>query len=203
MDETSVDHCVYKPIRGERPLDDFPRGTLGHREVAAFEVSEHIGWRIVPPTILRDGPLGPGMVQWWIDVAEDVDVLELILTRDARLRPMALFDAIVNNADRKGGHVLPTGDGHLHGCDHGVCFAVEPKLRTVLWGWRGDPLTDDEMGCLGHVRRGLDGALGERLGQLLTEDEIVATADRVDRLITRGRMPLPDPYRPAIPWPPF
>lgn len=202
-DETEPWHCVYKPIRGERPLEDFPSGTLANREVAAFQLSEAIGWRIVPPTILRDGPLGRGMVQWWIEVDQDVDVLELILTRDQRLRRMALFDVVINNADRKGGHVLPTEDGHLYGCDHGVSFAVAPKLRTVLWGWRGEPLTDDERASLLRLRRAMDGPLTDLLGTLLAADEVGATCERIDRLIRHGRMPMPDPYRPAIPWPPF
>jgi len=196
-------HCVYKPIRGERPLDDFPIGTLAYREVAAYELSQATGWRIVPPTVLRDGPLGEGMVQAWIEIDEDADIVEMILTRDPRLRRMALFDAIVNNADRKGGHVLPTDDGHLHGCDHGVCFAVEPKLRTVLWGWRGEPLTDEEVACLKTLRGSIDGDLGRRLAALLSGPEVAATARRLDRLLSERRMPLPDPYRPAIPWPPF
>jgi hypothetical protein len=202
-DSPEAPHCVYKPIRGERPLDDFPVGTLAYREVAAYELSEAMGWRIVPPTVLRDGPLGPGMVQAWIEVDEDADIVAMILTRDPRLRRMALFDAIVNNADRKGGHVLPTEDGHLHGCDHGVCFAVEPKLRTVLWGWRGEPLTDEEVACLQTLRSSIDGELGRRLAESLSAPEVAATARRIDRLLAACHMPLPDPHRPAIPWPPF
>jgi len=202
-DSPEAPHCVYKPIRGERPLDDFPVGTLAYREVAAYELSEAMGWRIVPPTVLRDGPLGPGMVQAWIEVDEDADIVAMILTRDPRLRRMALFDAIVNNADRKGGHVLPTDDGHLYGCDHGVCFAVEPKLRTVLWGWRGEPLTDEEVACLQTLRSSIDGELGRRLAESLSAPEVAATARRIDRLLAACHMPLPDPHRPAIPWPPF
>src|SRR5205814_347371 len=103
--------CVYKPIRGERPLDDFPDGTLGYREVAAHTVSGASGWRIVPPTILRDGPFGPGMVQLWIDTDDDIDPWELVQRSDPSLRRMAVFDAIVNNADRKVGHILPVAGG--------------------------------------------------------------------------------------------
>ncbi len=201
--DTGSAHCVYKPIRGERPLDDFPISTLAYREVAAYELSQATGWQIVPPTVLRDGPLGPGMVQAWIEVDQDADIVEMILTRDPRLRRMALFDAVVNNADRKGGHVLPTDEGHLHGCDHGVCFAVEPKLRTVLWGWRGERLTDEEIVCLEELRGSMEGDLGRRLGELLREPEVTATARRLDRLLIERRMPRPDPHRPAIPWPPF
>ncbi|HVA85067.1 MAG TPA: SCO1664 family protein, partial [Candidatus Saccharimonadales bacterium] len=129
--------CVYKPIRGERPLDDFPDGTLAYREAAAHVVSEATGWDIVPPTIIREGPLGLGMVQLWIDVDETVDVVSLIREGHRGLRRMAVFDAVVNNADRKGGHMLPTHDGHIFGVDHGICFSPDPKLRTILWGWRG------------------------------------------------------------------
>jgi len=196
-------HAVYKPIRGERPLDDFPDGTLAGREVAAWAISDASGWRVVPPSVMRDGPLGRGMVQLWIDVDEEVDVLELILTRDARLRRVALLDAVLNNADRKGGHLLPTAAGEIHGCDHGVCFSVEPKLRTVLWGWRGDPLADDEVAMLRGIRTALDGELGRTLRALLDPTEVEATCSRVERLLREKRMPVPDPYRHVIPWPPF
>jgi hypothetical protein len=196
-------HAVYKPIRGERPLDDFPHRTLGFREVAAWHVSDQSGLGIVPPTVLRDGPYGQGMAQLWIEVDEDSDILEMILTRDPRLRRVALLDAILNNADRKGGHLLPTPDGLIHGCDHGVTFAVEPKLRTVLWGWRGEPLSEEEVATLERVRAGLDGALGAKLGELLAPAEVDATCQRVDQLLREGHMPVPDPYRHVIPWPPF
>ena len=196
-------HAVYKPIRGERPLDDFPDRTLAFREVSAWHVSQATGWGIVPPTVLRDGPAGTGMAQLWIEVDDEQDVLPMILTRDPRLRQMAVLDAILNNADRKGGHMLPTTSGRVHGCDHGVCFAVEPKLRTVLWGWRGEPLGEDEVAVLKQVRDGLNGALGATLGELLAPREVDATCQRVDTLLREGRMPVPDPFRHAIPWPPF
>lgn len=196
-------HAVYKPIRGERPLDDFPTGTLGFREVAAWEVSEALGGSIVPPTVLRDGPLGQGAAQLWIDIDDTADVLRLILTRDPRLRRFALFDALINNADRKGGHLLPTADGHVHGCDHGIGFAVEPKLRTVLWGWQGEPLQPTEIRDLERVRGALDGDLGHRLGELLAAREVDATRRRADALLASGRLPEPDPWRHVIPWPPF
>jgi len=130
--------AVYKPIRGERPLWDFPGATLAHREVAAHAVSEATGWQIVPPTVFRaDGPLGPGMLQLWVATRDDVDVLDLLQSGDPRLRRIALFDAVVNNADRKGGHLLVRPDGLIQGVDHGVTFNIDPKLRTILWGWRG------------------------------------------------------------------
>ena len=123
--------CVYKPVRGERPLWDFPDGTLAAREVAAFEVSQATGWRIVPPTVYRDGPFGPGMCQLWIDTEREIDLMRLVKSRNPVVRRMAVFDAVVNNADRKGGHLLPLPTGHVYGVDHGVCFSVEDKLRTV------------------------------------------------------------------------
>src|SRR5665647_3423468 len=130
--------AVYKPIRGERPLWDFPEATLAHREVAAHAVSEATGWQIVPPTVFRaEGPLGPGMLQLWVATRDDVDILALLQSGDPRLRRIALFDTVVNNADRKGGHLLVRADGLIQGVDHGVTFSVDPKLRTILWGWRG------------------------------------------------------------------
>lgn len=195
--------CVYKPTRGERPLDDFPGGTLAGREMAAYLLSEATGWDIVPPTLLRDGPFGPGMVQAWVEVDEEVDVLALVTGADDRLRPMCVFDALANNADRKGGHILPTADGRLHGVDHGICFAVEPKLRTVLWAWRGVALSPDELAVVRRVRDALDGALGSDLRGLLTRGEVKASARRADELLASGRFQLPDPSRPVVPWPPF
>lgn len=195
--------CVYKPIRGERPLDDFPPRTLANRERAAYLLSEAIGWRIVPPTVLRDGPFGGGMVQLWVDLDPSADVLEMVLTPDARLRRVCVFDVLANNADRKGGHILPLATGHVHGVDHGVCFAESPKLRTVLWGWRGEPLERDELDAVRAVRDGVEGELGVELRGLLATAEISALAVRADALLRAGRFPLPDPDRPALPWPPF
>jgi hypothetical protein len=195
--------CVYKPVRGERPLDDFPDGTLALRERAAYVLSEALGWRIVPPTVIRDGPFGPGMVQLWIDTDPEVDVVEMVLAPDPRLRRIAVFDVLANNADRKGGHLLPVAGGHIHAVDHGVCFAQQPKLRTVLWGWRGQPLDDDELAAVEEVTGRLAGELGARLGELLTAAEVTATRRRAERLLRGRRFPLPDPARPALPWPPF
>jgi hypothetical protein len=193
--------CVYKPIRGEAPLWDFPEGTLAFREVAAYVVSEASGWSIVPPTVMRDGPFGPGMVQLWMEVDESVDVVELIRAADPGLRAMAIFDAVVNNADRKAGHLLPMPGGHVHGVDHGVCFSLDPKLRTVLWGWMGKKLRRAELDMLRHLRRELDGPLGLALGRLLDADEVAATAVRIDDLLESGRFPRPVPDWPAVPWP--
>ena len=195
--------CVYKPIRGERPLWDFPDGTLAFREVAAYAVSAATGWDIVPPTVLRDGPFGPGMVQLWIDVDERVDLTDLVRQDHPALRRMAAFDAVVNNADRKGGHLLPVPGGHVYGVDHGVCFHEEAKLRTVLWGWRGKRFAEEERAVLAAVRTDLDGALGETLAGLLSTPELAALTDRVDGLLRTGRFPYPSPDWPAVPWPPF
>ncbi len=196
--------CVYKPVRGERPLEDFPDRTLARRERAAFLVSESSGWSVVPPTVLRrDGPFGAGMAQLWIDIDESADVWAMVGQPDERLRRIALFDVVVNNADRKGGHLLPTADGHVYGVDHGICFAVEPKLRTVLWDWRGMPIAPVELDVLRRLRVALDGPLCEALLRLLTEGEVRATVARLERLLATGRFPEPDPYRMVVPWPPF
>lgn len=195
--------CVYKPVRGERPLWDFPDGTLAGREVAAYLVSEATGWGVVPPTVLRTGPFGPGMCQLWIDVDEQVDLVELARSEHIDLRRMAVYDAVVNNADRKGGHLLPTASGRVHGVDHGVCFSVEDKLRTLLWQWRGRPLPGEALDVLGRVRAELEGPLAEALGAHLTAAEVGCTTRRVERLLSTGVYPLPSSDWPAIPWPPF
>jgi uncharacterized repeat protein (TIGR03843 family) len=195
--------AVYKPVAGERPLDDFPDDTLSHREVAAYLVSEATGWRIVPPTIRRDGPFGDGSLQQWIDVDPAVDVVAMVLEDDPRLRRIAVFDAAVNNTDRKGGHLLPTADGHVYGVDHGVTFSTVPKLRTVLWGWRGSRFSEDEVAGLERVADGLRGPLARELAGLLSRHEIAATRRRVDELLESRRFPHPRPDWPAIPWPPF
>ncbi len=194
--------CIYKPVMGERPLDDFPDGTLARREVAAFAVSQASGWGIVPPTVLRDGPFGEGMVQLWIKVDEAVDPVGLVIDEDDRLRRIAAFDAAVNNTDRKAGHLLPVAGGHVYGVDHGVTFSPVPKLRTVLWGWRGQPLHDDELEVLRTLRACLDDELGDELRGLLAPIEVATTARRIERLIEAGVFPQPDPRRPALPWPP-
>jgi hypothetical protein len=195
--------AIYKPIAGERPLDDFPDETLGRREVAAFLVSEAIGWSIVPPTVLRDGPFGDGSVQLWIDIDETVDVVAMVVGDDPALRRIAVFDAAVNNTDRKGGHLLPVAGGHVYGVDHGVCFSSVPKLRTVLWGWRGQSLAPDELDGLARLQTALRGDLARDLAGLLSRGEIAATRRRVDALLETRRFPLPRPDWPAIPWPPF
>jgi hypothetical protein len=196
--------AVYKPILGERPLNDFPDGTLARREVAAWHVSEASGWGIVPPTVLRDGPFGEGMVQSFVEADPEVDIVSMILEDDPRLRRMAVLDAVMNNTDRKGGHILAVDGGrHLHGVDHGVCFSPVPKLRTVLWGWRGQPFEADELAGLERIRDALEGELGPALRTLLSRTEVRATVRRTDALLDRGTFPVPSPTWPAVPWPPF
>ena len=194
--------CIYKPVLGERPLGDFPDATLGRREVAAFAVSRASGWDIVPPTVLRDGPFGEGMVQLWIRVDPSVDPVGLVIDEHPCLRPSAVFDAAVNNTDRKAGHLIPAPGGHVYGVDHGVTFSAVPKLRTVLWGWRGEPFNPEEVAVLHGLRRGLDGTLGAELRALLDPIEVAATCRRIERLLAAGTFPQPDPRRPALPWPP-
>ena len=194
--------CIYKPVAGERPLRDFPDGTLARREVAAFAVSRASGWGIVPPTVLRDGPFGLGMVQLWIRADGETDPVALVVESDPRLRRIAVFDAAVNNTDRKAGHLVPVPGGHIYGVDHGVTFSPVPKLRTVLWEWRGQPFDESELDVLRALRASLDEALGHDLRALLDPIEVSATARRLDRLLAAGVFPQPDPRWPAMPWPP-
>ena len=195
--------CVYKPVAGERPLWDFPDGTLAEREVAAYEVSAATGWGIVPPTVLRDGPAGPGMVQLWVDADPSVNIGRFMRSDAAALRNIAVFDAVVNNADRKGGHLLPMPGGHVYGVDHGVTFNADHKLRTVLWQWAGDRLPGSTCEVLTELAAALDGPLGERLGELLTQRDLRRTRRRVDVLLATGRHPEPRGDLPPVPWPPI
>ncbi|MFD7906694.1 SCO1664 family protein [Kitasatospora sp. NPDC059722] len=221
--------AVYKPVAGERPLWDFPDGTLAGREVAAYELSAATGWALVPPTVLRDGPHGPGMVQLWVEPDPEADPLLalqdpsgpepgwlpivraevgggrtalLVHHDDDRLRRLAVLDAVLNNADRKGGHLIPAADGRVYGIDHGVTFNTEGKLRTLLWGWAGDPLSAEALEMLARLAGELDGELGARLAPHLTAAELAATRARVDGLRGTGLHPLPSEDWPAIPWPP-
>jgi hypothetical protein len=195
--------CIYKPVAGERPLWDFPDGCLAHREYAAYLVSENLGFQVVPLTVLRDGPYGKGMAQEWIDIDESIDLAQFFSTDHPGLRSMALFDAVVNNTDRKIGHLLPVDGKTVYGCDHGVTFHVEDKLRTVLWQWAGDVLSAEEIELLQRAVSALQGELRVQLEQLLTVEEIDALAMRVDRLLAQGCFPHPSPDWPAVPWPAF
>lgn len=221
---------VYKPIAGETPLWDFPDGTLAHREVAAYLVSQALGWGVVPHTWLRDGPLGEGMVQLWQEPEPEHTAVDLVASDDVpsegwrrvlegrdengrtvalvhedtpALRRMAVFDILVNNADRKGDHILAMAGGHRHGVDHGLTFHRDHKLRTVLWGWLGDALTDEELDGLDRVSDGLHGELGSDLAALLSAPEITSLGARCSRLRSAGRFPAPAGEMPAVPWPLF
>src|ERR1700754_3410169 len=220
-------HCVYKPIAGEAPLWDFPHGTLAGRELAAYLISDALGWNIVPYTIIRDGPAGRGMLQLWIDQPGDevgdepaagpdlVDLLPagrippgflpvlqaydyagdevtLVHADDVRLRRMAVFDVLINNADRKGGHVLSGVDGQVYGVDHGVSLHVEDKLRTVLWGWSGKPVDDETLEAVALLRNQLRGTLGEQLREHITGHEVAAVRRRAGALLDSPVMPSPD-----------
>lgn len=212
--------AMYKPIAGERQLWDFPDGALARREVAAHRFASALGVTHIPATVWRDDlPHGPGSLQTWIEDAtlDDVVVVEsmdegwlhvldaelqdgspvVVAHRDApELRTIALFDALINNADRKAGHLLRDGDSALWAVDHGVAFHVEPKLRTVLWGFIGQPLADDLVDMLTRVPSALD-----VLTDWISEQEIDAVQGRADSLLGRGVFPAPSGEWPAIPWP--
>ena len=190
---------IYKPIAGERPLWDFPDGNLANREYSAFLLSEFGGFNLVPFTTLRDGPFGLGMVQEWITVDETINVVEFGQSNDKQLRELALFDAVINNTDRKFGHLLVDVTGKLKGCDHGVAFHVENKLRTVIWQFSSLQLDDKEIDQLNQVQS-LD--LEQLLEEHLTTDEISALRQRVRTLLLNGVFPEPSQLWPAIPWPP-
>jgi uncharacterized repeat protein (TIGR03843 family) len=195
--------AVYKPRDGESPLWDFPEGTLYRREVAAYELSRALGWPRVPPTLHRDGPHGIGSVQRFLpfDPEQHYFTMQDDASRRATFRRVALFDVVANNADRKAGHCLLADDGTLFFVDHGVCFNEEPKLRTVIWEFEGEPIDADELAALRELRRRFDDNVRPRLLELLSPDEVDETARRLDRLIATARFPAPGPGRP-YPWPP-
>ncbi|HLB62407.1 MAG TPA: SCO1664 family protein [Actinomycetota bacterium] len=193
--------AVYKPREGESPLWDFPLGTLHRREVAAFVVARFLGWPTVPPTLLRDGPAGPGSVQLFVEFDPDQHYFTLHEDRGEDFREIAAFDVVVNNADRKAGHCLLGRDGRIFAIDHGTCFNVDPKLRTVVWDFVGEAIPDrllEDVAALANELRA--GDLRATLGDLLGPDEIDATARRAEGLVAEGRFPGPGPGRP-FPWP--
>lgn len=230
LGEAAALQCVYKPIAGEQPLWDFPDGTLAGREVAAYLVSDALGWNIVPSTLIRQGPAGPGMVQLWVEQPEhsEDDLVDLrpaddvppgylsVLTAydyrgsevtlvhadDPQLRRMAVFDVVVNNADRKGGHILAGVDGRVYGVDHGVSLHVHDKLRTVLWGWAGTPVDDATLADLERLLAQLDSSLAAELTEHVTDAEVEALRQRICDLLESRVMPMPDGRRP-LPWPAF
>ena len=195
--------CIYKPIAGERPLWDFPDGTLANREYLTFLVSHWLGLHLVPPTVLRDGPYGTGMVQLWIDIDESVDLMEFFKEDHAELRKIALLDLITNNTDRKIGHLIPTSEGAVYGCDHGVTFHTEDKLRTVLWQWAKQSFSPAELELLQLARMLIATEKRDVVLGLIEEEELDATVDRIDRALTEKCFPEPNPDWPAVPWPPF
>jgi len=190
---------IYKPVAGERPLWDFPDGNLANREYSAYLLSDLAEFNIVPYTVLREGPFGFGMVQEWIKVDQNIDVVEFGQNSDHQLRKLALFDAIINNTDRKFGHLLVDENGVLKGCDHGVAFHSEDKLRTVLWQFSEQPFSPEELSLLNNVKS-ID--LNEVFSSYLTKDEIDAISSRTDNLISSAMFPEPSDSWPAVPWPP-
>ncbi|HEX6206841.1 MAG TPA: SCO1664 family protein [Actinomycetota bacterium] len=194
-------HVVYKPIRGEAPLWDFPIGTLAAREVAAARLAQALGWPNVPSTVMRDGPAGPGAVQEYVLAVEGEHYFTLRGERADELRAVAAFDVVANNADRKGGHLLLGEDGRLWCIDHGLTFHAEPKLRTVIWDFAGEPLpgglAEDLERVVGELR---GGPLREGLEGLLDPTEVGAAGARAEALLRAGRFPGPGPGRP-VPWP--
>lgn len=201
IDATEPRKVVYKPIAGERPLWDFPEGNLANREVAAFKVSEFSGLKVVPTTVMRDGPFGPGAVQEWIDVDESIDLIAIAQGEVEEIRKMAFFDYIINNTDRKFGHILINPQGEVLGCDHGVSFHEEFKLRTVLWQFAGIELSDNENRILDEFL-GSSNQLTHLLNPYLSSAEIEAMLIRVTNLKRAGHFPYPSPDWPAVPWPP-
>ncbi|MBP9501353.1 MAG: SCO1664 family protein [Candidatus Promineofilum sp.] len=204
--------AVYKPQRGERPLWDFPQGALCYREQAAFIVSEALGWCIIPPTVLRDAQHGPGTIQQFIDHDPERHYFTIEGNSDYRpqLQRIALLDIVINNADRKAGHVLieepeePGAVGQLWGIDHGICFHTDPKLRTVIWEFAGTPIPPEMKADLAVLRDQLQNGNDDlvlSLGCYLTTPEIEAMIKRLDRLIKQESFPAPGPGR-HYPWPP-
>jgi uncharacterized repeat protein (TIGR03843 family) len=192
---------VYKPRAGETPLWDFPEGTLCGREVAAFVVARALGWPNVPPTVLRDGPEGVGSLQRFVEFDPREHYFTLREGRDDVFRKIALFDVVVNNADRKGGHTLLAKEGDIFVIDHGVCFSPEPKLRTVIWDFAGASIPQGLLEDLRKLVPTLSGDVGAALSGLLQPHEIEAMAKRAERVIAAGRFPEPASER-AYPWPP-
>jgi uncharacterized repeat protein (TIGR03843 family) len=196
--DNQIQKVIYKPVAGEKPLWDFQDGNLAHREYCAFLLSNRAGFDLVPNTVLRDGPFGFGMVQEWIYTDEEIDIINFGQSDDSQLKRMAIFDAIINNTDRKYGHLLYK-DGKLLGCDHGVTFHSEDKLRTVIWQFSGEKIDKQEM-LLIESASALD--YPNLFESYLTQDEIAAIYERINRLLKSGRFPSPSENWPAIPWPP-
>jgi hypothetical protein len=206
--------AVYKPTRGVRPLWDFPPTSLARHEVAAYLVSEALSWKLVPPTVLRkDGPLGPGSVQLFVEHDPEYHYFNFTPEDRQRLRPVALFDILTNNADRKGSHVLVDPERHLWLIDHGICFHVEDKLRTVIWDFAGEPIPENLCADLSRFYSDLSpverasqltpgSKLAASLRSYLSAGALTALAERASQLVVTGRFPNPDQGRRQYPWPP-
>jgi uncharacterized repeat protein (TIGR03843 family) len=198
--------AVYKPAKGERPLWDFPAATLAHREVAAYLVSEALGWKLVPPTIYRKkGPIGPGSVQLFIEHDPEYHYFNFEEKDRQRLRPVVLFDILINNADRKGSHLLVDADERLWLIDHGICFHVEDKLRTVIWDFAGESLPENLCQDISRfVKRMRESSpRTEKLKEHISKDEFLALMARAERLLAEGHFPDPHASRRFQPWPPL
>ncbi len=194
---------IYKPSAGERPLWDFPPGSLAAREALTFEVSEALGLGVVPTTVLADGPLGAGAIQRYVDADPDFDQVEVVERVDASLWPLAVLDVVCNNADRKAGHLIREADsGQLFGVDHGLTFHPDDKLRTVLWGFAGQRLPASLCAALDRLDAALDHELGDRVDSLIGTESLRALGQRVRALLDDPVHPLPPLDRPAVPWPP-
>lgn len=203
QDEELQSLAIYKPQKGERPLWDFPDGTLCKREVAAYVVSHELGWEIVAPTVLRDGPLGLGAVQLFIEHDPEITYFQLSDDFIPQLQRFALFDYITNNTDRKGGHCLLDNQGKLWGIDHGICFHHQSKLRTVIWDFAGEPIEEELMNDLSQlcgVLADAEAPFRQRLLKLLSSVEIQALEMRLNRLLNQRQFPKPGPG-PNYPWP--
>ena len=198
--------AVYKPAKGERPLWDFPASTLAHREVAAYLVSEALGWKLVPPTVYRNkGPIGPGSVQLFIEHDPEYHYFNFEEKDRQRLRSVALFDILINNADRKGSHILVDTEDRLWLIDHGICFHVEDKLRTVIWDFAGESLPEDlceDISKFSKLMRKTSPNT-EKLTEHISKDELQALTARADRLLSAGQFPDPHASRRFQPWPPL
>lgn len=198
--------AVYKPVRGENPLWDFPARTLAKRETAACLLSEWLGWDLVPPTVFRKNcPLGAGSLQLYIPHDPQKNYFTLSEEELQNLKTTALFDLVMNNADRKGSHLIFDQAGHLWLIDHGLCFNVEPKLRTVIWNFAGEPLPFEQGRALNRARQALsrEGELFVLLHGYLSIAELNALKRRIDHLLDQGIFPHPPSDRRSFPYPPL
>ncbi len=191
---------IYKPIAGERPLWDFPDGGLARREVAAYLFSERMELGVVPPTLLREGPFGEGSLQLWVEVDESVDIVSIGQSDHEDIRKIAFLDVLINNTDRKFGHILPDSSGRIFGCDHGLTFHSDDKLRTVIWQFAGQPISESERCKLGEL---LASGFDEALLELISQKDHEALLARAEKFLNAGRYPFPSDEWPSVPWPPF